>query len=268
MHSASPQLIESDNLSLAWGEVIARILGPGGNDISPLTLSITGFDEAGEPKENRSIRDALERVLEAEGKRGVENVAFTIFPRRYDKMVEGNRAELYALYMDAFHRIQDFNPKNNKRGSYFQRLIDLAGDGTGPNQLEWILNEFSQRPNGRRSKWQATTFDPKRDHSTTAQLEFPCLQQVSFTFDGGGGLILNAFYATQQLIRKGYGNYLGLCHLGAFMAREMNLHLVRLNVFVGIAKADEMRKGDPNVKALLSVVEHELEMARSSRAAA
>lgn len=265
---AVPQLLESDNLSLAWGEVLSRILGPGGTDISPLVLSITGFDDDGDPLENAAVRAALEELLESEGKRDVDNVAFTIFPRRYYKMVSGDRAELYSLYRESFSRIQDYNPRNNKRGSYFQRLIDLAGDGFGPNQLEWILSEYEARPQSRRSKWQATTFDPKRDHTTSAQLEFPCLQQVSFTFDGDDGLVLNAFYATQQIVRKGYGNYLGLSHLGGFMAKEMGLKLVRLNVFVGIAKADEIRKSDPGVQKLLSVIKHELSRSKSHQAAA
>lgn len=266
--SAVPQLIESDNLSLAWGEVLSRILGPGGADISPLVLSITGFDDSGDPKENLAVRAALEELLQAEGKRDIDNVAFTIFPKRYYQMVEGNRAELYSLYGDSFSRIKDYNPRNNKRGSYFQRLIDLAGDGSGPNQLEWILSEYEARPQSRRSKWQATTFDPKRDHTSSAQLEFPCLQQVSFTFDGDNGLVLNAFYATQQIVRKGYGNYLGLSHLGGFMAKEMGLRLVRLNVFVGIAKADEIRKSDPAVQNLLNVIDEELNRPGSSQAAA
>lgn len=265
---AGPQLIESNNLSLAWGEVLSRILGPGGTDISPLVLSITGFDDDGQPTENSAVRSALEELLEAEGKRDIDNVAFTIFPKRYYKMVHEDRGELYSLYRESFSRIQDYNPRNNKRGSYFQRLIDLAGDGSGPNQLEWILTEYNARPQSRRSKWQATTFDPKRDHTPSAQLEFPCLQQVSFTFDGEEGLVLNAFYATQQIVRKGYGNYLGLSHLGGFMAKEMGLHLVRLNVFVGIAKADEIRKGEPDVQKLLSTIDQELRLAKSHQVAA
>jgi len=76
--------------------------------------------------------------------------------------------------------VQDFNPRNNKRGSYFQRLVDLNGEGKGPNQLKWMLNEYDTHPKSRRaSKFQATTFDPARDYSSAGQLEFPCLQQVA-----------------------------------------------------------------------------------------
>src|SRR3546814_7420399 len=72
----------------------------------------------------------------------------------------------------------------------------------------------------------ATTFDPGRDHVASAQLGFPCLQQVSFE-PTTAGLVVNAFYATQQVFDKAYGNYLGLAQLGAFMAHEMDIPLAR-----------------------------------------
>ena len=84
---------------------------------------------------------------------------------------------------------------------------------------------------------QAATFDPGRDHVASAQLGFPCLQHVSFV-PTAAGLVVNAFYATQQIFDKAYGNYLGLAQLGAFMAHEMGMPLARLNVMVGIAKLE------------------------------
>jgi hypothetical protein len=131
-----------------------------------------------------------------------------------------------------------------------------------------ILDEYDRNPSGRRSKWQATTFDPYRDMLTTAQLEFPCLQQVSFTFSGENGLVVNAFYATQQIVHKGYGNYLGLARLGAFIASQMKRRLERLNVFVGIAKMDKIGKTDPDIAKLLGVIRAELAANHEIRRAA
>jgi thymidylate synthase len=150
------------------------------------------------------------------------------------------------LYRKSFIRIQDWNARNNKRGSYFQRLVDYEGNDKGHNQLAWILNEFERRPNQRVSQFQATTFNPLLDHTRTAQLEFPCLQHMSFVPMHDGTLTMNAFYATQQIFRKGYGNYLGLCRLGAFMAEEMGLNLSRVCINVGVAKMD-VTKTDPLV---------------------
>lgn len=259
MNNSTPRLIDASGLSIGWALVLKELSVPGVKALTPLTLSITGFDDDGYPIENRNIRAALDEMLEGSGKRSCENVSFTIFPERYYRMAEGNRAEFFEMYRDAFQRIQQFNPFNNKRGSYFQRMVDYEGGGNGFNQLEWILDEYERRPIGRRSRWQVTTFNPSRDFSTTAQLEFPCLQQVSFTFSPNDGLIVNAFYATQQIIRKGYGNYLGLSRLGRFMANEMGLRMERVNVFVGVAQADDLKKTDPDFRKLMDVIDTELQ---------
>lgn len=235
----APVLIEKDNLSHAWAEVVLKILPHSGTMLSPLMLSITGFDEVGMAAEDAEIRKAAEAILVAEGKRDIENVAFTIFPQRYLAIVGGDRKALYDLYRDAFKRIQSYNRRNNARGSYFQRLIDFRGDGK-VNQLEWMLEEYESSPNRRRTKFQAAIFDPSRDPTSSPYMEFPCLQGISFDFDDKESLVLNAFYPTQQMITKGYGNYLGLSQLGAFMAGQMQRQFVRLNVFVGIAKAEPL----------------------------
>ena len=97
--------------------------------------------------------------------------------------------------------------------------------------------------------FQATTFDPGRDHVASAQLGFPCLQQVSFE-PTQAGLVTNAFYATQQIFDRAYGNYLGLVQLGAFMAQEMGMSLARLNVMVGVAKLERIKKSDADLGPL------------------
>jgi thymidylate synthase len=247
-HTASPLYVERDDVSLAWAEVFLKLLAPGTTEICPLTISITGFSENGSPQETASIRSELEELLKAKGvTTDIETVAFTIFPDEYWQLANKNRTELFSLYRESFTRIQDWNARNNKRGSYFQRLVDYEGDDKGHNQLEWVLSEFERNPNQRISQFQATTYNPLRDQSRTAQLEFPCLQQVSFVPMKDGTLTMNAFYATQQIFRKGYGNYLGLCRLGRFVAHEMGLKLSRVSIFVGVAKMDEIQKTEPLV---------------------
>jgi hypothetical protein len=252
-NNMEPLTIQADNLSLGWANVISELLKPGIQQIAPLTLIIRGFDEHGAAGEIPAIRGAVDAFLAAQGKRDTENVAWTIFPQRYWEMAGKDRTLFFEIFIDAFQRVQAFNPRNNKRGSYFQRMIDLNGDGSGPNQLRWMLDQYRDHPAARRaSKFQATTFDPARDHSPTAQLEFPCLQQVSFTF-ADDALHLNAFYATQQIARKAYGNYLGLSRLGAFMAHEMGLRFEQMNIFVGMAQMD-VTKSDPDLVAMMEIV--------------
>uniref|UniRef100_UPI0035CBA2B3 thymidylate synthase n=1 Tax=uncultured Sphingomonas sp. TaxID=158754 RepID=UPI0035CBA2B3 len=257
-----PVTIIADNLSVGWARAMLELCKPGITRIAPMTLIIRGFGENGGAMEVPQIRQGVDAFLVSQEKRDVENVAWTIFPQRYLELAGGEREAFFDLFNDTFPRIQTFNARNNCRGSYFQRLVNLSGDGKGVNQLRWILEQYENHPKARRvSKFQATTFDPARDYSNAGQLEFPCLQQVSFTFDGEG-LHLNAFYATQQLARKGYGNYLGLARLGAFMANEMGLTFEQLNVFVGVAQMD-VGKTNPDLIALLDIVKRHADGART-----
>jgi len=254
MKSDEPAAITADNLSIGWAKLMLALTRPGVTRLAPMTLYIRGFAADGTATEIAEIRAAVDVFLAAQGKKDTENVAFTIFPQRYWEISGGDRDAFFDLYIESFQRIQKFNPRNNKRGSYFQRLVDLNGDGKGPNQLKRLLDDYREHPKARRtSKFQATTFDPARDYTAAGQLEFPCLQQVSFVFEDGA-LQLNAFYATQQIARKGYGNYLGLARLGAFVASQMGLSFKQLNVFVGLAKMD-VAKSDPDLEALLKVVQ-------------
>ncbi len=220
-----PVTIVADNLSLGWAKVMLELTRPGVTRITPLTLVIRGFNTAGVAAEIPEVRTAVDTFLEAQGKRDTENVAWTIFPQRYWDISGGDRNAFFELFIESFERVQDFNPRNNKRGSYFQRLVDLNGGGKGPNQLN------------------------------------PCLQQVSFTFDDGA-LHLNAFYATQQIARKAYGNYLGLARLGAFMADQMQLQFEQMNVFVGMAQMD-VAKSHPDALALMQVVKQHADGTRT-----
>ena len=170
-------------------------------------------------------------------------------------MSRGDRDRLFELYRKTFPRLQAMNRKANGRGMYFERMIMYGCGPCDGNQLEWILSQYWEgvrRQSGiRRSMLQASTFDPSRDHVASAQLGFPCLQQVSFE-PTPAGLVTNAFYATQQIFDKAYGNYLGLAQLGAFMAHEMAIPLARLNVMVGVAKLNRINKSDPNLLPLVA----------------
>jgi thymidylate synthase len=248
--SIKPILVEDRNLSHAWARAFLHVIEHPGKEISPLIISVTGFDDDGVAVEDETIRIALDRALSIKGKRSIEDVAFTIFPQRLWKMAQGNRKRLFDMYRDAFPRYQAMNKSANRRGLYFQRLTTQGPEQCQGNQLEWILSQFGGRHGVRDSMFQASIFDPARDHVSDAQLQFPCLQHVSFQ-PTEEGLVINAFYATQKLFSKAYGNYLGLAQLGSFMAHEMKKKLVRMNVFVGVEKFDEYAKSEAVFRPLI-----------------
>lgn len=246
-----PLLVDEPDLSKAWAKAVLHVIDHAGKEISPLVLSVTGFDDNGKPTEDAEVRHALDNLLLAKEMLNVEGVAFTIFPQRLWELSQGDREQLFELYRDAFPRYQAMNRKSNGRGLYFERLISYGRGPCDGNQLEWILSQFNGRDGVRRSMYQASVFDPGRDHVPDAQLQFPCLQQVSFV-PTEAGLVVNAFYPTQQLFVKAYGNYLGIAQLGAFMAHEMKLKLLRMNVVVGVAKFEGISKTDPELMPLLA----------------
>lgn len=245
-----PVVIDETNLSRAWARLLLQVLNGAGTEVAPLMLSLSGFDQNG-AAEDQAVRQALDRLLKRKGRLVVDDVAFTIFPQRLWEMSHGDRTRLFTLYRATFPRWQAMNRKANGRGLYFERMVMYGRGPCDGNQLEWILSQFNSRTGVRRSMLQATTFDPGRDHVASAQLGFPCLQQVSFE-PTAAGLVTNAFYATQQIFDKAYGNYLGLAQLGAFMAHEMGMPLTRLNVMVGIAKLERITKSDTDFTPLVA----------------
>lgn len=242
--------IEEDNLSLAWGRAVRPLLVRGeAKEIAPLSVSITGFD-AGVVRETPSIRTALDRILEKEHGQSCATVANTIFPESmWNPRL--SRARLFERYIAAEPRLRKMS-KLNKRGLYFGRLVK-GGPDAHPNQLEFVIANYKSRKGVRRSALQVAVFDAKKDLSSSALIGFPCLQHVTFTPVANGKLNVNAFYATQYAFERAYGNYLGLCRLGRFVAHELELELARVTCFTGLMLRDDMSAASK--KKLLAVID-------------
>lgn len=268
---SKPILIDQPNISLAWAEAFLAVRDASKHKLSPLTLTFTGF-YGGEVQEHAGIRSALDLALVASDMQKVQTVANTIFPLSLWRFAKGDRKALYAEYRANLPEYVAMESSKNQRGLYFGRLIAFdmdhkTGDrlahvpqGIVPedgNQLEFIIQHC--KPGVRHSMFQASTFDPARDHTTLAQLPFPCLQHVTFEPDFKAGTLgLNAFYATQQLFAKGYGNYLGLARLGLFMAGEIKLSLDRVSCFIGVEKMEQKPKAGSELSALEAACEEAL----------
>ena len=254
--------IQETNLSKAWARAF---LGAqrGGQEFCPFLLSLEGFNEQG-PQEIDEIRDALDNCLELNDHDGVNTVANTIFPQSLWHQAKGDRTKLYAEYKEYLPDYVAMAPSKNRAGLYFARLIGYGicpKDGTqeshlpsdrleqGGNQLEFIIQHCKQ--GARRAMLQAAIYDPMRDQSGAAQQGFPCLQHLTFVPDfTSETLALNAFYASQQLFVKAYGNWLGLIRLGMFVASQVNLRFSTMNCFAGIEKMDMRPKSGPELDRL------------------
>lgn len=166
-------------------------------------------------------------------------------------LYKDNRDKFFRTYLnDVLPRFKKIDPAN-ARGTYFERLI-AYGDIKKVNQLDIIISSLQEDAKvKRRSKLQASIFDPTIDHLPDAYQKFPCLQHVTFFKSENGGLIINSFYAIQSLYQKAYGNWLGLINLGKFVADECGLELERFNCFVGVEQL-ESKLSKSEARKLLS----------------
>ncbi len=256
MTTSNPICIQETNLSYAWAKVLLRVLDESLNNPPPIALTLTGF-ENGLPKEDAQVRELLDPILCCYEKNTVDVSALVLFPfKAWNRRGRPDSKIFFKWCLDKFiPRLKERDVRNRK-GLYFERMMnvihyyDKDGNLKEHNQLEYIINWWKRRmrigKRPRQSGLQASCFDPRLDHNEAPRPGFPCLQQVNFTYDDNGGLAVNAFYPTQWIFDRGYGNYLGLCHLGAFMAHELGLNLVRLNCFVARAQLGGVNKTQLN----------------------
>ncbi len=242
MSTQLPEIIPASNLSCAWGKVFLNAMARGPSELAPALISLDGFVD-NVPVEDSEIRTALDEALALHDKQSCAHSAFTIFPyEMWSRRKNIGCAALRDRYLRMLPRLKA-RDHANCYGTYFQRMVAFQGvrSGTGKvdviNQLDFIIQDWT-RPRERhkhpkQSSLQAACFDPLKDHTGQSVRGFPCLQQVSFAHDQNDGLAVNAYYPTQYVFDRGYGNYLGLCHLGHFMAHELGLRLLRVNCYIG-----------------------------------
>lgn len=263
--------ISEKNLSIAWAKAFLKTIDAGINEISPLLIEVSELS-GNRISETLSIRDTLDSELErvkklscnknADVKKksgaslmSVHATANTIFPLSLWKK-KRERALLFKRYKKIFCKLQK-EDKLNKYGTYFERLINFCpkNQQNGFNQLEKII-EIYQSGNRRRSALQATLLDPSKDLTAQRQRGFPCLQQVAFIPIENEELMIVGFYPKELIFERAYGNYLGLCRLGLFMAHEMGLRLSKMQCLIGVAKhsnfaKSELKKLEGKLKDLL-----------------
>lgn len=243
MSTNPPKVIAATNLSYAWAKAFLEVFSRPKISLCPLCISLDGFTN-NTPVEIPEIRRALDASLSNHPqppKYSVAVTAATIFPKRGQFKTDfHSRNEMYQWYLEKLlPRLKKRDPRNS-HGTYFERMIAFEGarhkEIKQVNQLELIIKDWTRprakikRP--RHSALQVSCFDPVKDQTGQSVRGFPCLQQVSFGYDDSEGLSISAYYPTQYIYDRAYGNYLGLCQLGAFMAGALGLSLARFNCFI------------------------------------
>jgi thymidylate synthase len=216
-------------------------------------VSVTAFDDDGYPREDTTIRRILDDGLAERKLPSVDTVSNTIIRHRLAERAR-TRDELYQRYLAMLPRLKKV--PQNRHGIYFERLIrfydrpDLdPDDQLRNNQVEHAIQTLL-RGGRRASALQLSIFDPSRDLTFSARRGFPCLQHIVFDPCGGSGLSLTAFYATQDVLTRAYGNFLGLCRLGRYVALEAGIPFQRMTCVAAAARLGDVSK--KSVAPLLS----------------
>ena len=210
--------------SKVWLEILDDIVQPGAGELPGYVAHIDATTQPDQDFE-RSLDARLGRV----GLTPLNTVANTIFPV---SLWDPNkpRDELYRRYDSIWSRVS--RDPANKHGVYFRRIIRFAEDPP-VNQAETVIQNFLSG-NHRRSAMQVSIYDPIRDLSNSRRRGFPCLQHLVLVPLGGRALQLTAFYATQTVVDKAYGNYVGLIRLGRFFAHSLQMTLTSMTCFTSI----------------------------------
>ena len=115
-------LVEEHNLSVAWAKVFLTVLKE--NEVSPVVVAVRDIGDSG-PAEIPGVRDALDELLEGDGKGlSCNTVANTIFPSIWNP--HADRQELYERYNRILPKLR--KDQRNKYGLYFQRLTSYGAN--------------------------------------------------------------------------------------------------------------------------------------------
>lgn len=240
--------IHRRTLSEAWIDTFGAVLNAGGTAVNV----ITGWNADDEIVPVRAVLDEFIAGRPYGSTRWarwpVETVANTIFAADLYEEELGAAAlqEFTDLYLEGFEVAKAACPG----GEYCHRLVAWPGpDGQPINQLTEVgerLRRYvdpTQHKYNYSSDYEIALEDPVLDLRTQAPgrngspYGFPCLSHISLTV-GDDAVHLTALYRNQHLIKKAYGNYLGLARLGRALSHHAGLELGTITVVATHADAE------------------------------
>ena len=240
--------ITRPTLSEAWIDTLGAVLGAGGRGVNV----ITSWHADNEVVEVRAVLDEFIATRPTPSKAWqrwpVETVANTIFAADlYEEALGTDALANFAeLYLEGFEIAKPASPG----GEYCHRLVAWPGpDGEPINQLAEVAAKLrryadsNDRSYRYSSNYEIAVENPVLDLRTQLPgrnrdpYGFPCLSHISLTVVDGV-VHLTALYRNQHLIRKAYGNYLGLGRLGQALCHHAGLELGTVTVIATHADAE------------------------------
>ena len=234
-------------LSEAWIDTFGAVLDAGGSAVNAIT-SWHADDEV------PAVREVLDDFLASRpesprrwSRWPIVTVANTIFAAElYDEETGTNALEEFSdLYLEGF----EFASLASPGGEYCHRMVAWPGPKGEPiNQLLEVASKLRRYADpdlsyGYGSTYEVAIEDPVLDLRTQLPgrngdpYGFPCLSHISLTAQDGT-VHLTALYRNQHLVKKAYGNYLGLARLGRALCHHTGLELGTVTVVATHADAE------------------------------
>lgn len=232
--------VEAADVSTAWLEAARRLAWDPKRKADGTVVRIC--EPVGEIP---AVREAMDELLEAQELQSVETVANTIFPEAIARS-SLDHAELVDRYVRMYPTLRKLDTQN-RSGTYFGRLIQYPTGKGLFDQIGAVIRRIGIEQAGgnpKQARYEASlavpdemamnvpVYVPGTDNSP---MSFPCLSHCSFQLDTDGYVHLLASYRSQYLVKRGYGNYLGLGRLLAHVARQTRRQVGHLTVVAGLA---------------------------------
>jgi thymidylate synthase len=233
--------VTANNLSEGWLDAVRLLHGTEGEKAVHLVVRVAHPND-----EVPEIRAAAQRLIDewnaAHTKEmpDVETTRNTIFPAAWAHRTNGPE-ELAAYYRERYTKNGLLGFNNNERGTYFGRIVAYPrGKDTPGDQLSETIRKLSEelRHTGpKSSRYEINIYSEAHD---TSPMSFPCLAHLSVHLHSGE-VHLQAIYRNESLIDRGYGNYLGLAQLQAYIAEQAGATLGELMITAGHAELGGQR---------------------------
>jgi hypothetical protein len=268
--------IEGANVSRAWLEAV-RALARMGSDPRALHMVVSIADPITEEPEIRRVVDMLLTDVDLPP---VDTVANTIFPAATAATCNSH-AQLAERYLAYLPRLRKFKgnrlgtyfgrliayPGPNGPVDQLARAIDRMQKGglARFTRYEALIDQPTSHhlgeinpvgadleesepsdpgPAGINGEGEASAafvpiYVPGKDNVPG---NFPCLSYCSFQLDAEGRVHAVAYYRSQFMVQRAYGNYLGLGRLLHYVAEQAGLRTGELTVVAGQAQIEVARR--------------------------
>jgi len=238
--------VDAENVSEAWLQAMRALFA------CPGRRAIHAVVRMADPAAELDVTwSALDGWLAQHELYSIETVANTIFPAHI-AAASRDHAHLVERYRRMYPALRKRLPAN-RAGTYFGRLVAYPSADGAFDQLGAVIDRIRRERvggNAKQARYEAalthpaglaadtavaTVYMPGGDNSA---MGFPCLSHCSFQLDRDGQVHLLAHYRSQFMVQRGYGNYVGLGRLLAYVAERSSLRTGHLTVVAGLAQIE------------------------------